>query len=147
MSSISRRGFLRAAAQAGGAALLTGCVRPAIASEFSSRHLFADFSAAADKPPVVLPSAQPYPLPEATLDVQIGQMLLVGFGSAHLSPNAEVLESIRTGKLGSVVLFGHNIVNAEQVRTLTQTLRAAATIPLLIAVDQEGGYVSRLGAW
>ncbi len=147
MSSISRRGFLRAAAQAGGAALLTGCVRPAIASEFSSRHLFADFSAAADKPPVVLPSAQPYPLPEATLDVQIGQMLLVGFGSAHLSPNAEVLESIRTGKLGSVVLFGHNIVNAEQVRNLTQTLRAAATIPLLIAVDQEGGYVSRLGAW
>ncbi len=147
MSSISRRGFLRAAAQAGGAAFLTGCVRPALANDSPARHLFADFSSAVDKPPVVLPSTQPYPLPEANLDTQIGQMLLVGFGGAYLAPNADVLEAIRSGKLGSVVLFGHNIVNAEQVRALTDTLRAAATIPLLISVDQEGGYVSRLGPW
>jgi beta-N-acetylhexosaminidase len=147
MSSLSRRGFLRAAAQVSGAALLTGCVRPALASDQLSRFAFADFSGAVDKPPVVLPSTQPYPLPEASLDVMIGQMLLVGFGGTSLWPEAEVLQAIRAGKLGSVVLFGHNLVDAAQVRALTDTLRAAATIPLLITVDQEGGYVSRLGPW
>lgn len=147
VNSLSRRGFLRAAAQAGGAALLTGCVRPAMASEHSARNMYADFSAAVDKPPVALPSAQPYPLPEPTLDMQIGQMLMVGFGGAYLAPEAEVLQSIRDGKLGGVVLFGHNIVNAEQLRALTDTLRNAATVPLLISLDQEGGYVSRLGPW
>jgi beta-N-acetylhexosaminidase len=37
-----------------------------------------------------------------------------------------------------------NIQSAEQVRALIAGLQAAATIPLLVAVDQEGGSVARL---
>ncbi len=147
MSAISRRAFLRTAAQLSGAALLTGCVRPASANDHVLRHAFQDFTGATDKPPVALPSEQPYPRPDATLDAQIGQMLLVGFAGAYLGDEAPVLNALRSGKLGSVVLFGHNIVDREQLQSLTASFRAAALVPPLITLDQEGGYVSRLGPW
>ncbi|WP_392423700.1 glycoside hydrolase family 3 N-terminal domain-containing protein [Barrientosiimonas humi] len=46
--------------------------------------------------------------------------------------------------LGGVCLFGHNVQTPEQLRALTDELHAAG--PLLVAVDEEGGIVSRLGA-
>lgn len=88
----------------------------------------------------------------ATLRAMIGQMLLVGFRGAELSADAPILRDIREHNLGGVILFDRdaqlrtwdrNIVSPDQVRILTARLRAAATTPLFIAVDQEGGRVRR----
>ncbi len=54
--------------------------------------------------------------------------------------------------LGGVILFDkdepsgkpRNIASPAQVKALTTALRARATVPLLIAIDQEGGQVARL---
>ena len=45
--------------------------------------------------------------------------------------------------LGGVVLFGRNVVDAQQVRALTEALRAERE-DVLIAIDEEGGDVTRL---
>lgn len=148
MEPISRRAFLLGAMHTGAAALLAGCARQIGASESSSHALdFADYSSAMDKPPLATAMTQAFPIPDAPLEQKIGQMLLVGFGGQYLTADAPIVEAVRDGKVGSTVLFGHNISGAEQLRTLTQTLQDAAAIPLLITLDQEGGYVSRLGPW
>ena len=51
---------------------------------------------------------------------------------------------LRTG-LGGVVLFGRNIRSPEQLRQLTADVRAAATSPVIVAIDQEGGHIIRIG--
>lgn len=70
---------------------------------------------------------------------------MVGFPGTTAS--SSLLERVRTGQVGAVILFSYNIVNTTQVRSLTQTLQRAARAggnpPLLIAVDQEGGQVKR----
>jgi beta-N-acetylhexosaminidase len=43
-----------------------------------------------------------------------------------------------------VVLFGRNVESPAQVQALTATLRGYSPIPLLVAIDQEGGWVARL---
>lgn len=50
------------------------------------------------------------------------------------------------GGLTSVVLFGRNIVDPEQVARLTAELRAENR-DLIIAIDEEAGDVTRLEAW
>lgn len=51
--------------------------------------------------------------------------------------------------LGGVALFGRNIVDARQTRTLVDDLQSAARdagrSPLIVAIDEEGGTVSRIG--
>lgn len=108
-------------------------------------------------PPDPQPSNEP--LPDATadahisLDVKIGQMLLLGFRGLDASDDLSIINDIRDYHLGSVVLFDYdvplqspvrNIQSAEQVRALIAGLQAAAEIPLLVTVDQEGGSVARL---
>jgi beta-N-acetylhexosaminidase len=148
MKRLSRRRLLLGASQAASAAFLAACIQPLHAESGARRPvLFQDLSTSEVKPPIGFPSQQPVPFPDASLDAQVGQMLLVGFGGKWLADSAPILAAIGSGRLGSVVLFGHNIVDAAQLRLLTQTLQAAAAIPLLVSLDQEGGYVSRLGAW
>ncbi|NIT99878.1 MAG: glycoside hydrolase family 3, partial [Nitrosopumilaceae archaeon] len=42
--------------------------------------------------------------------------------------------------------YEYNIINPSQIQDLNAQLQQAATIPLFIATDQEGGYVARLNA-
>ena len=81
-----------------------------------------------------------------TLETSIGQMLIVGFEG--LTAPDYILDWIKTGRIGGVILFGRNVEAPEQVARLTQTLHAAARDagqpPLLIGIDQEGGTVARL---
>ncbi|MFC4995010.1 beta-N-acetylhexosaminidase [Rubritalea tangerina] len=70
-----------------------------------------------------------------------GQLLLLGIKGYELSSNEiHYLSKIQPG---GFVLFGRNIHSPEQVRALTDSLRDLCDIPPIIAIDQEGGRVTR----
>lgn len=73
---------------------------------------------------------------------RVGQCCIDGFEGAE-APD-ELLERLRDGRLGGVILFDRNIESPKQLRRLTATLKAAGA--RYIAIDQEGGLVSRLPA-
>ncbi len=88
-----------------------------------------------------------------SLDIKIGQMLMVGFRGITASPGSPIMDDIAKLHLGGVILFdfdveqkkyGRNIVAPQQLNYLTEALMKHAKIPLFIAVDQEGGMVARL---
>jgi beta-N-acetylhexosaminidase len=80
-----------------------------------------------------------------SLDIKIGQMLLIGFPGAKVDPL--VLEEVRKGKVGSLIIFEKNIPPTNSfvaLKKITWTYQQAAPIPLFISIDQEGGRVNRL---
>lgn len=83
---------------------------------------------------------------DLTLRQKIGQMLMAGFPGPAIGPTYERL--IREYKLGNVILFSENLKNASQTRELCASLQEQILqntgFPALIAVDQEGGMVSRM---
>lgn len=68
--------------------------------------------------------------------------------------NAEVADAIDKYDFGGVILFAENVKETKQTLALTQDMQKAAIenkanngkIPLLLAIDQEGGIVYRLGS-
>jgi len=81
------------------------------------------------------------------IEDMIGQMVWVGFQGTE--PSEEVRRLIWDYRVGGVVLFSRNVQTPKQVRALTDALREIAReaghpVPLLVAVDQEGGNVARL---
>lgn len=91
---------------------------------------------------------------DATLKHKIGQMLLLGFSGKTLEDDHPILQAIRAGEVGGVILFDYdftkksfdrNIESPDQVKLLTTQLKqAAGDLPLLIGIDYEGGKVNRL---
>ena len=80
-----------------------------------------------------------------SLDVKIGQMILIGFPEAKV--DEQVLEEIRGGKVGSIIIFEKNIPQKNSfagLKKIIWTYQRAAPIPLLVSIDQEGGRVNRL---
>ncbi|MCW4048503.1 MAG: glycoside hydrolase family 3 protein [Candidatus Bathyarchaeota archaeon] len=77
-----------------------------------------------------------------SLEEKIGQMLVVGFHG--LKPPDHILQWLTEGRIGGVILFARNIDTSEQVAELTNACHEAASRPILIAIDQEGGIVARL---
>jgi beta-N-acetylhexosaminidase len=77
---------------------------------------------------------------------QPGQLLFAGFEGTEVP--RELAALLAQGRIGGVILFGRNIVDAGQVAGLTAALHAAAPadVPVLLAIDQEGGRVQRLRA-
>jgi beta-N-acetylhexosaminidase len=82
-----------------------------------------------------------------------GQMLMVGFRGLTMDATHPIGAAIAGDRLGNVVLFDtdiptssavRNIDSPEQLRALTASLQSLAPLPMLIAVDQEGGQVTRL---
>lgn len=75
-----------------------------------------------------------------------GQRLIVGFEGIGL--NKELRFLIDTLKVGGIILFAHNLKNPGQIKKLCTAVqeyaRSCGQPPLFIAVDQEGGPVSRL---
>jgi beta-N-acetylhexosaminidase len=73
-----------------------------------------------------------------------GQLLVAGFDG--LCAPRSLLERISQGRLAGVILFSRNIESPAQVLALTSQLQQAARddLPLLIAIDQEGGRVQRI---
>jgi beta-N-acetylhexosaminidase len=80
-----------------------------------------------------------------SLDIKIGQMLLMGFPTSKV--DSAVLEEVRRGMVGSIIIFEKNIPPANSfiaLKKIIWTYQAAAPIPLFIGIDQEGGRVNRL---
>ncbi|MBN1944092.1 MAG: beta-N-acetylhexosaminidase [Bradymonadales bacterium] len=75
-----------------------------------------------------------------------GTLIMAGFDGE--SPPEEIVQALRQERIGGVILFRRNLSSLDQVSELNQLLRAAVPtprLPPLIAVDEEGGRVSRLG--
>jgi beta-N-acetylhexosaminidase len=105
-------------------------------------------------------AAQPFSMPMAigaadgsvsratdpTFEQLVGQKLVITM--AGYKPSTNLLGRVRRGEIGGVVLLGSNITTRAALVSLTGKLQAAAAAggqpPLLIAVDQEGGYVKRV---
>ncbi|RAW03545.1 glycoside hydrolase family 3 protein [Pseudochryseolinea flava] len=80
-----------------------------------------------------------------SLDIKIGQMILIGFAKPDI--DSAVLKEIRSGKAGSLLIFEKNIPAKSSFASLKKiiwTYQKAAPIPLIVAIDQEGGRVNRL---
>jgi len=70
-----------------------------------------------------------------------GQLLI--FGVSGLELTNQEREFFKRIQPGGYVLFGRNFESAQQVRSLTDSLRELSYDDPIIAVDQEGGRVSR----
>lgn len=81
-----------------------------------------------------------------SLGIKIGQMILIGFPGTQVDPL--VLEEVRAGKAGAIILFEKNVPNSKAafapLKKIIWTYQQAAPIPLFVAIDQEGGKVNRL---
>lgn len=85
-------------------------------------------------------------LSQMTLEEKIGQMIMTGVPGDRMGVVAQRLVS--EYHIGSVVYFAENTTTAEGTRDLSQALQAVAIssghgIPLIIAIDHEGGLVYR----
>ncbi|MBK9483611.1 MAG: glycoside hydrolase family 3 protein [Bacteroidetes bacterium] len=82
-----------------------------------------------------------------SLDIKIGQMIMIGMNGSAVTDQSPIINAIQKRYVGGVLLFEFNL-NPFQTETklaaLTNKLQDAASIPLIIAIDQEGGKVNRL---
>ena len=83
----------------------------------------------------------------ATPEARAGRHLMAGFEG--VAAPASLIERVRAGRIGGVILFKRNIESARQTAALIASLQVAALAspleaPLLVGIDQEGGRVSRL---
>jgi beta-N-acetylhexosaminidase len=77
-----------------------------------------------------------------TLETRVGQMMFAGFDGLEAPPS--ILDALRAGRLGGIILFARSVDNPQQVAALTDSLQAAAPYGVIISIDQEGGTVARL---
>ena len=88
------------------------------------------------------------------ISTMIGQMLMVGLRGHTERDVSSFFKSIQGYSIGGVVLYDqnitvsppslHNIRSPKQLTSFTSALQKESAIPLLIAIDQEGGKVNRL---
>jgi beta-N-acetylhexosaminidase len=80
-----------------------------------------------------------------TLDQKLGQMMIVQFvGPTYSLPISTMLSQYN---VGAVLVFtaNGNVVDKDQLKSLIKQMKdASTTIPLAVAIDQEGGSVDRL---
>ena len=110
---------------------------------------------AATQPPAMLPPTQPPTQPRQqedpvevllqrlSLEQKVGQMFLAR------CPESGAAEAVAQYGLGGLLLFGRDFAGETPgtMRTKIQGYQAAATLPLLIAVDEEGGTVTRVSSY
>jgi beta-N-acetylhexosaminidase len=144
---LSRRRFL-----AGGLLALVSALAAACAAAIGTPLT----SPSSTPSPRRTPTPAPTPSPAGpSLRERIGQMLLVGFRGLTLEEAAPTAAQVADGSVGGVVLFSvdqptggpRNVESPEQLEALVAGLAAAAPAgtPLVVATDQEGGRVARLG--
>lgn len=153
---LSRRRFLAALLGAATATILAACaqairsLRPG-ASPSPSRTPTPTMSPSTTASPIPTPS----PTPERpTLREKAAQLLLIGFRGLTVADAPGIVADIAERGVGGVVLFSRdqltgglrNVESPDQVRRLVADLRSRARVaPLIVAIDEEGGLVARLG--
>jgi beta-N-acetylhexosaminidase len=82
-----------------------------------------------------------------TLEELVGQLFMVGFEGTRF--NSDLSYFLQKLHVGGVIYFKRNVQDPFQLAELSRSLQEKAmeisSIPLLIAIDQEGGSVARLG--
>lgn len=77
-----------------------------------------------------------------SLEQMVGELFMIGIPAKELDDQTvELLEQI---KPGFVILFARNIESASQVYNLTYQITQVVKKPVVFAIDQEGGIVTRL---
>jgi beta-N-acetylhexosaminidase len=81
------------------------------------------------------------------LRTMIGQMIMVGFdGASTDDPSFRgVLKKARSGKITGVLYLQRNLSQEANIRDMNDALQQAA-LPVLTAIDQEGGAIQRIPA-
>jgi len=81
---------------------------------------------------------------DLSLEEQVGQLFMIGLDSAEL--NETTRRAIADYDIGSVILLSNRISGSSAIRTLTASIskEGTARLPIMLAVDQEGGSVQRL---
>jgi beta-N-acetylhexosaminidase len=91
-------------------------------------------------------TASTYAQTRDSLDIKIGQMILMGIPYAKV--DTIILEEVRKGNIGSIILFEKNIPKKPSVfadlKKIIWTYQEAAPSPIFVSIDQEGGKVNRL---
>jgi beta-N-acetylhexosaminidase len=91
------------------------------------------------------PALEPEAGEELSLRESVGQMFMVGMGGTE--PDYYIEKMVRERNIGGVILFAHNMESREQTGATVSALQRLALrtepgIPMLVAVDHEGGIVS-----
>lgn len=116
-------------------------------------------------PPEVVDTAQPQSaaeelLGEMTLRQKVGQLFMVRPDALDPSLTREQInddkaegvtsltdameQRLQAYPVGGICQFGKNITDPQQITRFNEELQAASQVPLLLAVDEEGGSVARL---
>ena len=151
---IGRRAVLKAGLLAVVAGVLAACER-ALGSPGSSAGTGGPSSAAPSAAPRSAPPSSAAAPTQGGLPLRekIARLLVVGFRGLALDEAPWVSRAIVEEGLGGVILFDRhrsstrprNVASPDQVRALTEELRALAPDrELIVAIDQEGGLVTRL---
>jgi len=73
---------------------------------------------------------------------QVGQLLIMGFDGTGVSTRLRLM--LATLRPSGVILFKHNIGEPAQTHALLREVQKAASTPMFLCVDMEGGTVDRL---
>lgn len=82
-----------------------------------------------------------------TTNEKIGQMVMIGIHGTELDEDSKTM--LRQFHIGGIVYFDRNIKSQDQIKALSEQLQAYAQgeaqqkVPLFLAIDEEGGTVSR----
>lgn len=80
-----------------------------------------------------------------SLEEKVGQLVMVGVAGYEIDKRTQKL--IETDHIGGIIFFKRNIKDIQQTLALVDSLHATNSvnkIPLFLAVDEEGGRVSRI---
>jgi beta-N-acetylhexosaminidase len=133
------------------AACDTGDATPGAASQTPTVSATSDFAAVAVTETLAGSLRRPHGAPSAVLSLTARQLAgqRVIYSYPGITPPRGLLTAIKAGEAAGVILFAENITSRAQIRRVIARLQKAAARspvaqPLLIMVDQEGGYVRRL---
>ncbi|MEO6390248.1 MAG: glycoside hydrolase family 3 N-terminal domain-containing protein, partial [Pyrinomonadaceae bacterium] len=76
------------------------------------------------------------------LEQQVGQILCIGVRGTEIDADARAL--IDEVHPGGLIVFGRNVAQADQLRTMLDDFRATSPVEPILGIDQEGGLVDRL---
>ena len=78
-----------------------------------------------------------------TLEEKIGQMVLIGVYGTEI--NDDIIYSLNEFHFGGVIFYDRNLESVAQAKKFTEDIESAANqkVPMLFALDEEGGRVAR----